>query len=103
MITTIQLKSKKITIDLTKPLDISIPLRSDKTNVNAWYIGPPEIEPEIIEGEIISVDKGASVNFNSIRFNPHAHGTHTETVGHITKKAYSINKYLTQFFFWPRW
>jgi len=43
--------------------------------------------------------KGASVNFNRIRFNPHAHGTHTECVGHITRKKYSINKNLKQFFF----
>ena len=99
MIATIQLKSKKITVDLSKPLDISIPLRSDKSNVNAWYVGPPQIEPEVIDGDIISVKDGASVNFNSIKFNPHAHGTHTETVGHITSKDYSINKYLTQFFF----
>lgn len=99
MITQIQLKSRKITIDLSKPLDISIPISSRKDNVNAWYIGPPQIEPEVIEGDIISVEHGASVNFNSIKFNPHSHGTHTETVGHITKKSYSINKYLKQFFF----
>ena len=32
-------------------------------------------------------------------FNPHAHGTHTECVGHITKEVHSINKNLKQFFF----
>ena len=45
------------------------------------------------------VKKGASVNFNRIRFNPHAHGTHTECVGHITKKVHSINQNLKRFFF----
>ncbi|MBT8325605.1 MAG: cyclase family protein [Winogradskyella sp.] len=99
MIAQIQLKSRKITIDLSKPLDISIPISSNQNNVNAWYIGAPQIEPEQIDGDTISVEQGASVNFNSIRFNPHSHGTHTETVGHITKKSYSINKYLRQFFF----
>ena len=99
MIAIIQYNSKKIKIDLSKPLDISIPLKGDVSNVNAWYIGPPKIVPEIIDGETISVAEGAVVNFNTISFNPHSHGTHTETVGHITEKAYSINKHLKQFFF----
>ena len=99
MIATIQYNSRKLKIDLSKPLDISIPLTGKATNVNAWYLGPPKIEPEIIDGENISVANGAVVNFNTITFNPHAHGTHTETVGHITEKVYSINKQLKQFFF----
>ncbi|WP_407556580.1 cyclase family protein [Winogradskyella sp. 4-2091] len=99
MLTTIQYNSRKLKIDLSQPLDISIPLKGDVSNVNAWYIGPPKIEPEVIDGDTISVEKGAVVNFNTINFNPHSHGTHTETVGHITEKVYSINKHLTQFFF----
>lgn len=99
MIATIQYNSRKLQIDLTKPLDLSIPITGKVSNVNAWYIGPPKIEPEIIDGETISVANGAVVNFNTITFNPHSHCTHTETVGHITEKVYSINKYLTQFFF----
>ncbi len=99
MIATLQYNSKKLKIDLSQPLDISIPLKGDSSNVNAWYIGPPKIEPEVFDGDTISVEKGASVNFNTIVFNPHAHGTHTETVGHITKEKYPINKCLKQFFF----
>jgi kynurenine formamidase len=99
VITTIEYNSKKLKIDLSKPLDISIPLKGDISNVNAWSIGPPKIEPETFDGAIISVADGAAVNFNTITFNPHAHGTHTETVGHITKEMYSINKHLKQFFF----
>lgn len=99
MITIIQYNSRKLKIDLKQPLDISIPITGKDSNVNAWYISPPKIEPETIDGEIISVESGAVVNFNTITFNPHSHCTHTETVGHITEKVYSINKYLTQFFF----
>ncbi|MBU2921971.1 cyclase family protein [Winogradskyella psychrotolerans] len=99
MLATIQFKSKKRTIDLSQPLDISIPLTGKPNNVNAWYLDPPKIEPEIIDGEIVSVANGAVVNFNTITFNPHSHGTHTETVGHITEKVYSINQHLKQFFF----
>jgi len=99
MITTIQYNSKKHQIDLSKPLDISIPLRASKNNVNAWYLDEPKIEPVSVDGETVSVKEGACVNFNNISFNPHAHGTHTECAGHITEEVHSINKNLKQFFF----
>lgn len=99
MLATIQYNSRKLQIDLSKPLDLSIPLVASDKNVNAWYIGPPRIEP-VRDGEwVASVKEGASVNFNDIYFNPHAHGTHTECVGHITEKVYSINNNLKTFFF----
>jgi arylformamidase len=99
MIATIQYNSKKHQIDLSKPLDISIPLRASKSNVNAWHLDEPKIEPVKIEDWTASVAEGSAVNFNTIQFNPHAHGTHTECVGHITEKIHSINKNLKQFFF----
>tara|TARA_R110002051_G_scaffold56285_1_gene104426 strand:- start:10215 stop:10964 length:750 start_codon:yes stop_codon:yes gene_type:complete len=99
VLATIQYNTKKIKIDLSQPLDISIPITGKSTNVNAWYLEPPKIAPEVIDGENVSVANGAVVNFNTITFNPHSHGTHTETVGHITEKVYSINKQLKQFFF----
>jgi kynurenine formamidase len=99
LIATIQYGSKKLKIDLSKPLDISMPLRASKVNVNAWYLEEPKIEPVKLGDWVGSIAKGADVNFNNIWFNPHAHGTHTECVGHITKELHSINKNLTQFFF----
>jgi len=99
MLATIQYNSKKYQINLLEPLDISIPLRASKSNVNAWYIDEPKIEP-VKDGEwIASVVEGACINFNNIYFNPHGHGTHTECVGHITEKVHSINEHLKQFFF----
>lgn len=99
MIAAIQYNSRKLQIDLSQPIDISIPLRASKSNVNAWYVDAPKIEPERDGDWIASVKEGASVNFNNISFNPHAHGTHTECVGHITEKVHSINENLKQFFF----
>ncbi|PNQ75122.1 metal-dependent hydrolase [Hanstruepera neustonica] len=99
MLATIHTNSRNYKIDLSKPLDISIPLKASKSNLNAWYIDEPKIDP-VQDGEwIASVSKGASVNFNNIQFNPHAHGTHTECVGHITETVHSVNKSLKQFFF----
>ena len=99
MLATIQCNSRKYQIDLSKPLDISIPLRASVKNVNAWYIGEPKIAPVVLDGWTASVAEGASINFNTIEFNPHAHGTHTECAGHITEKVHSVNKNLKQFFF----
>jgi len=96
---TITYNSENYRIDLSIPLDISIPLRGDAQNVNAWGLEPPKITPHI-EGEFVGkVSKGASINLNDIAFNPHAHGTHTECVGHITEEFHSINQNLDRFFF----
>ena len=86
-------------IDLSKPIDISIPLTNTDANPIAWYLEKPEISPVVFGDWIGSVKAGASTNFNTIVFNPHAHGTHTECLGHITKDFYSINQCLTHFFF----
>jgi kynurenine formamidase len=86
-------------IDLSKPIDISIPLSNTDKNPIAWYIEKPEIEPVKFGDWVGKVSEGSSTNFNNIFFNPHGHGTHTECLGHITREFYSINQCLKQFFF----
>ena len=86
-------------IDLSKPIDISIPLTNNDQNPIAWYIEKPMIEPVKVGDWIGKVSEGASTNFNNVFFNPHGHGTHTECLGHITREFYSINQTLKQFFF----
>ncbi|MFA9193127.1 cyclase family protein [Flavobacterium sp. FBOR7N2.3] len=92
-------KINNFEIDLSKPIDISIPLSNTEENPIAWYIEKPEIKPVVFGDWTGSVKEGASTNFNNIQFNPHGHGTHTECLGHITKEFYSINQCLKQFFF----
>jgi len=89
---------KTFRIDLSKPLDISIPLDSDPNRVKAWYVEPVKIEAVKTENFVGDVNQGGSVNFRNITFNPHGNGTHTECVGHISKENYSINQCLDQFF-----
>ncbi|WP_035668561.1 cyclase family protein [Flavobacterium sp. 83] len=87
-------------VDLSKPIDISIPLTNTAENPIAWYIEKPVIEPVVFGDWIGKVSEGkSSTNFNNIFFNPHGHGTHTECLGHITREFYSINQSLKQFFF----
>ncbi|WP_276378872.1 cyclase family protein [Flavobacterium sp. H4147] len=93
-------KINNFEIDLSTPIDISIPLTNTDENPIAWYIEKPSIEPVVFGDWIGKVSEGkSSTNFNNIFFNPHGHGTHTECLGHITNGFYSINQSLKQFFF----
>jgi len=95
----IEYNSRKIEINVSKPIDISIPIDMAKDKINAWGIDDPKIEVENFDGYEVSVANGAVVNFNNINFNPHSHITHTECVGHITKEVHSVNKNLKYFIF----
>lgn len=93
----INLVSGNFEVDLTRPIDIS--MRLGKDTAGAWYLGKPKIEP-VVAGEWVGrVEEGANINFNTIKFSPHAHGTHTESYGHISKKFFSIGEALKRFFF----
>ncbi|MEZ7504225.1 cyclase family protein [Flavobacterium sp. Arc2] len=100
MKTTIQHNNITFQVDLSKPIDISIPLSNTNANPIAWYIDKLVIEPVKFDEWVGKVSSGmSSTNFNNIQFNPHGHGTHTECLGHITHDFYSVNQALKQFFF----
>lgn len=102
MKTIIEYRNKTFKIDLSKPIDISMPLKATKKNVTAWYVGPPEFSPVMENGFVGDVNLGGAVNFRNIFFNPHGHGTHTECVGHISKEPYTINQCLKTFTFYAK-
>jgi kynurenine formamidase len=99
MLASVQLKDKTVQIDLSKPIDLSIPMRAGEENVNAFYIPPVKYEPFQAGTFIGDVSRGGSCNVFSISFNPHGNGTHTETVGHISIEKYPIYNCLKRFFF----
>jgi arylformamidase len=76
-------------IDETSGIDLS---RAVGSGVNAWYIGSPQMGPLEVGGAVYSVSSGANVNFDQIKFAPHAHGTHTETFGHIDENQLLIEE-----------
>lgn len=94
---TIEHRGQSYAIDLNSPLDLSIGISS--AGPRAWYVDPVRIAPVINQHFTGSVRLGGSVNFNEITFNPHGHGTHTESFGHILKENESVNAVLKQFFF----
>lgn len=85
--------------DLSRPLDLSIPLREGPGNVNCFWAPPMEAEPVVAGDFIGSTAQGGPVNFLNVRLNPHGNGTHTECVGHISKEKFTINQCLTRFHF----
>lgn len=99
MIATIHKGNNAFTVDFSKPIDISIPVRNIEDATRAWYVPAASIEPVRMGDWVGSVEAGNSVNFRNVFFNPHAHGTHTECVGHISKEFVSVNQHLKQFMF----
>jgi arylformamidase len=95
----ITIGGKIIRTDLSKPIDISIPLRAGEENVNAFYMPPARFEAFKAGSFIGDVNQGGSCNVFNVSFNPHGNGTHTETLGHISKEKHPIYKSLIQFFF----
>jgi arylformamidase len=84
--------------DLSKPIDISIPLNFNGEQPNAYGVDPATSEP-CSAGELVGDTRlGGSCNFEQYTFIPHCNGTHTECVGHVTRKRISIRECLKDVF-----
>lgn len=88
--TTITIHESTYRIHLDQPIDLAMELSPE--GARAWYVAPMRIAPVLLPYVTGSVKLGGNVNFNDIHFNPHGHGTHTETVGHISKEEYPISE-----------
>ncbi|MGB3590974.1 MAG: cyclase family protein [Nonlabens sp.] len=98
MNSTINIDRTAIQVDLTQPIDLSLPV-THGAGVGAWYIDQPKITHVEVDGYVGNVALGGSTNFNDVAFNPHSHGTHTECIGHITSEFHSVNDALKKHFF----
>lgn len=99
MIVQISHRGLRLEADLSKPLDISIPLIEGHETVNCFYAPFLETAPVVAGAFIGSTAKGGPVNFLNVKLNPHGNGTHTECAGHIAKERFSINQTLKKFHF----
>lgn len=70
--------------------DISLPFEIGRSR--AWYIPGPSKSPVRLGKWVGSVKEGGMVNFMDYQFNPHAHGSHTETLGHICLGDFPVNQ-----------
>jgi len=88
-------KGKTLHADLSQPIDISIPVGDVRCFYSTEFKATPYVSGEFIG----SVNKGAPVNFYDVLMNPHGNGTHTECLGHITKKQEFVTDHLKEFHF----
>jgi len=79
--------------DLTA-IDISIPLRFNGPQPNAYGVEHAVSEPVKAGSLVGDTRHGGSVNFERYTFIPHCNGTHTECVGHITDQRISVRQCL---------
>ena len=72
------------------PIDISIPLKFNGVQPNAYGAERASCEPVRAGSLVGDTRQGGSVNFEQYTFIPHCNGTHTECVGHITDQRISV-------------
>lgn len=99
MLAEITHRGRTFKVDLSKPIDLSLPMREGGEGVRAWYVGPVIMDPVRNGDMVYAVSDGAPVNFRNVHFNPHGHGTHTESVGHISPEIHPVGGLLKRFFF----
>jgi kynurenine formamidase len=100
MIIRIDSGSKKFTADLSRPIDISVPIKNGEFNPNCYFAEPVQFAI-ISSGDFVgSVKLGGSVNYQKLTITPHGNGTHTECYGHIAPdESATIRRCLNDFHF----
>ncbi len=89
-------------VDFSKPIDISIPVKNTASGVNAFYLDEPVFTPFRAGNFIGSVVEGGACNCEVITLSPHGNGTHTECVGHISTERITVNNSLKKSNFFAR-
>jgi arylformamidase len=74
--------------------DLSIPLRFNGPQPNAYGVEAASSEPVQAGSLMGDTRQGGSVNFERYTFIPHCNGTHTECVGHIADERISVRECL---------
>lgn len=85
-------------LEIGDPIDISIPLRFNGLQPNAFGVQPATSTPCETGDLVGDTRRGGSVNFEQYTFIPHCNGTHTECVGHITDERIAVRDCLQDVF-----
>lgn len=95
MFGTATINGHTITFDLAAPIDLSIPITVDQP-VQAFFLPKATFEPFRAGTFVGSVEEGGPVRCDIVTLAPHGNGTHTECVGHIAGRGYSLVRALQQ-------
>ncbi|MBK6993605.1 MAG: cyclase family protein [Lewinellaceae bacterium] len=96
MLISVKYAGRTFSADLSKPIDLSIPLRNGVENPNCFWAPMPEFAPVRAGDFVGSTAEGGVVNFFNVRVNPHGNGTHTECVGHIARERFVLRECLLE-------
>lgn len=89
--------SQAIEIDLSKPIDISIPIEEGANNPNCYWAEEVTFETISANGFVGSIKEGGPVNYQKLTLTPHGNGTHIECYGHITDSGATVQGQLKQY------
>src|ERR1041384_7169391 len=98
MTISIQIAGRAFEVDDEEPIDISIPLRFNGPQPNAYGVAVASGDA-CESGDLVGdTRRGGSCNFEQYTLIPHCNGTHTECVGHITNERISVRDCLRDVF-----
>jgi arylformamidase len=75
---------------LGRAVDLAIPLDPHGPQPNAYGVPDATARPYSGDGFTLDTREGGSCNCETIEFTPHSNGTHTESVGHLTRERFPI-------------
>ncbi|HEV7645050.1 MAG TPA: cyclase family protein [Pyrinomonadaceae bacterium] len=90
MIISIEINGVTKNIDLSNPIDLAIPLNFNGPQPSAYGAERAVSKPCEAGSLVGDTRQGGSCNFEQYTFIPHCNGTHTESIGHITKERITI-------------
>lgn len=88
----------KLSFRLGRAVDLALPLDPHGSQPNAYGVSPATAWPYSGDGFTLDTRRGGSCNCEVIEFTPHCHGTHTESVGHLTAKRFPITAAMPELF-----
>jgi arylformamidase len=94
----ITLSAKTYKIDLTQPIDVSIPLLFNREQPNFFGVPAAKSRAYAGNGFVGDTRQGGSCNVEEYSLIAHCNGTHTECVGHIVNQEISIQNVLQSAF-----
>jgi kynurenine formamidase len=79
------------TFRLGRAVDLALPLDFHGRQPNAYGAPPARARPYAGPGFMLDTREGGSCNCETIEFTPHCNGTHTESVGHLTRERFPVS------------
>lgn len=93
------INDKTYAVNFDEGIDISLNMKDGTENPSCFYLGYPSIQAIRANSFIGSVAEGGACNCEEIRVSPHGHGTHTESVGHVSRERIALTSVLKRFHF----